>query len=506
MDVTGDTCVKETKEENKETKGNLFKDILDKCNNNNSFNKIFKDKKKITSDYIPPNLPGRENECNELASVLSDAFRGDIPMNIFIYGTPGTGKTSVIKKVFSEMEKFQKDNKKGNINVITKYINCRKEATSEYQVILRMLEDERLKNIASGNPDNLNDKYGKIYGDKLDGLAVEKLYEFLEKTLKRGKIALMLALDEVDAIKKNSDKDSLFYNLPRMNIDLNDNPENQEASGFNAGITIISTTNDMKFKEKLDPRTRSSLSKKDMFFEKYDATQIEKILDERSIAFCDGVVEKSAINFAASYVKKTYDGDIRYALNLLQIAGEIAEKEGKPKVTYEEVKKGCNVLNLDTLNEWIKQLGEHQKIVLYAVADAIFKKKYKRLIDIRSDAILSGEAYESYEEKCKILGEKPKTMRWFREYLNDLQKCELLALSESGKGIRGNTTIISVGKYYTSKEVVEKVEKLLFSDSDDKEQEKEEKEEKKKEKEEKDEQEEQDKNNTTEENLEINKK
>ncbi len=471
-DVTGDAGVKETQEESKETDGNLFKDILNIRHNELNNNKIFKDKKKTTPDYIPSKLPGRENECKDLASVLSDAFRGCIPMNIFIYGTPGTGKTSVIKRVFDDMEKFQRNNKKSNVEVITKYINCREKATSEYQVVLRILEDERLKNISLGDSSNPNAQNNKIYGDKLDGLAVEKLYEFLEKVLKRGKIALMLALDEVDAIKKNSNKDSIFYNLVRMNGDLNDNSENREEYNFNAGITIISTTNDMKFKEKLDPRTRSSLSKKGMFFEKYDVPQLEKILEERvKLAFYEGVVEKSAISFAAGYVKKTYDGDVRYALNLLQISGEIAEKEGKPKVTYDEVKKGCDVLNVDTLNEWIKRLYRHQMIVLYAVADAIFKKKYKRLIDIQPDAILSGEAYESYEEKCKIIGEKPKTMRWFREYLNDLQKCELLALSESGKGIRGNTTIIGVGKYYTPKEVVEKIEKLLFGDEIQKEKE-----------------------------------
>lgn len=440
----GEIEKKETDEKEKDEE-NLFENILNIRNKELNNNKIFKDKKKATSDYIPSKLPGREKECKEVASVLSDAFLGYVPMNMFIYGTPGTGKTSVIKKVFADMEKFQKHNK-SNVRVITKYINCREKARSEYQVLLRILEDERLKNVASASG---------IFGDKLDGLAVEKLYEFLENVLKKGRIIMVLALDEVDAIKKNSHKDRLFYNLVRMNSDLNDD----------AGITVISTTNDMKFKEKLDPRTRSSLSKKDMFFEKYDAQQLERILEERvKLAFYDGVVEKSATSYAAGYVKKTYDGDVRYALNLLLLAGEIAEKEGKQKVTDAEVKKGCDVLNVDTLNEWIKRLYRHQMIVLYAVADAIFRKKYKRLIDIQPDAILSGEAYESYEEKCKILGEKPKTMRWFREYLNDLQKCDLLTLSESGKGIRGNTTIIGVGKYYTPKEVVEKVEALLFGD------------------------------------------
>ncbi len=474
MEMTEEKETKETTE-TKEIGGNLFKDIF---NIRNSYTKIFKDKRKISSEYIPLKLPGREKDCKELASVLSDAFRGCMPMNIFIYGMPGTGKTSVIKTVFNDMEKFQKEkehneNKLNEAKVVTKYINCREKATTEYQVLLRILEDERLKEIASGrgiNPNNKNKD--KIYGDKLDGLAVEKFYEFLENVLKRGKIALILTLDEVDAIRKNSDKDNLFYKLVRMNSSLNnnlsDNPE--ESDNFNGGISIVSTTNDMKFKEKLDPRTQSSLSKKDIFFERYDASQLEKILEEReNLAFYDGTVEKSAINFAAGYVRKTYDGDVRYALNLFQTAGEITEKEGKSKVTYEEVKKGCDVVNVDVLNEWIKRLYRHQMIVLYAVADAIFKKRYKRLIDIQPDAILSGEAYESYEEKCKDLGEKPKTMRWFREYLNDLQKSELLSLSESGKGVRGNTTIISVGKYYTPKEVVEKVEKLLISEEAQKE-------------------------------------
>jgi len=446
--------MEEHEEDNKEeVTENLFYTL----NTNNNI-KIFKDKRKLRTDYIPKKLPGREKEIKELALHLNDIFEGNLPSNVFIYGTPGTGKTSVIRHVLKELENFQKGNKK-DIRVITKYINCREKATSEYQVMLRILEDENLKKIGAEN---------KIYGNKLEGLAVEKLYDFLEKTLKIGRISLILALDEVDAIKKNADKDRLFYNLVRMNTELNELNENEEST-FNTGITIISTTNDMKFKEKLDPRTRSSLSKKDMFFEKYSTEDLEKILNERAkMAFYEDVVEKSAISYAASYIKNTYDGDVRYALDLLRIAGEIAEKEGKSKVTYEEAKKACNVLNVDTLNEWIKRLYRHHQIVLYAVADAIFRKKYKRLVDTHPDAILSGEAYEEYEEKCKILGEKPKTMRWFREYLNDLQRCELLALSESGKGIRGNTTIINIGKYYTAKEVVERVEKLLLEEKDEK--------------------------------------
>jgi cell division control protein 6 len=92
-------------------------------------------------------------------------------------------------------------------------------------------------------------------------------------------------------------------------------------------------------------------------------------------------------------------------------------------------------------------LPEHQQIVLYAMADAVSKgSQYKRFSnDLPSDVLMSGEVYDFYERICGKLNRKGRTMRWFREYLNDLEMLGLITLALSGKGVRGNTTLIRLG-------------------------------------------------------------
>ena len=62
-----------------------------------------------------------------------------------------------------------------------------------------------------------------------------------------------------------------------------------------------------------------------------------------------------------------------------------------------------------------------------------------------SEILISGEVYEHYERICKHLNRSPRTMRWFGEYLKELEMLGLLILSLSGRGIRGSTTLIRLG-------------------------------------------------------------
>ena len=43
---------------------------------------------------------------------------------------------------------------------------------------------------------------------------------------------------------------------------------------------------------------------------------------------------------------------------------------------------------------------------------------------------------------AKKLGREPRTSRWYREYLHELDMLGLISTVQSGKGIRGQTTLI----------------------------------------------------------------
>ncbi len=93
----------------------LFNTFLDKQPH-------FISKNILQEAYTPENVPHREEQMNQLATILVSALRGEKPSNVFIYGKTGTGKTLVSKYVGQELEKKAQTN---GINLKTLYLNCK---------------------------------------------------------------------------------------------------------------------------------------------------------------------------------------------------------------------------------------------------------------------------------------------------------------------------------------------------------------------------------------------
>ena len=70
---------------------------------------LFKDKKFLQSSYTPENIPHRDNEIKEIASMLAPALKNEKPSNLFVYGKTGTGKTISVLHVINKLNKISKD-------------------------------------------------------------------------------------------------------------------------------------------------------------------------------------------------------------------------------------------------------------------------------------------------------------------------------------------------------------------------------------------------------------
>ena len=85
--------------------------------------------------------------------------------------------------------------------------------------------------------------------------------------------------------------------------------------------------------------------------------------------------------------------------------------------------------------------------MLYAIAKiSMSGSKYSRLEGMDDTFLFSGEIYERYESLCKKMRKRPRTLRWYKEYLNDLEMLGLITTTPSSKGIRGHTTLIKIGQ------------------------------------------------------------
>ncbi|MFH0860402.1 MAG: orc1/cdc6 family replication initiation protein [Candidatus Altiarchaeota archaeon] len=391
---------------------------------------IFKDLKVLSPHYIPDNLPHRKQESKQIIRILAPILRNEKPNNVFIYGKTGTGKTSVVRHVIRELESIVADpaRNKNNSKVASVYMNCGLGYKSKYQVLIKILEDEKL------NAEGLKDAPLSDRGNKgrLMGQTPAELYERLKKLVEANSLSLILVLDEIDLIRQ---VDSLLYLLTRINDDIK------------AGnVSTIGISNKYTFKDYLDSRSKSTLCEEELVFRPYNANQLKTILAHRvKLGFRSGSISKSNIALIGAYGAQT-NGDARYALKLLQKAGEIAQNAGRKRIRTDDVKDAKVKVEEDIIYELISTLPDHQQIVLYTIAETVVRGgQYKRLSNTPNDILSSGEVYESYEKICKQMEVKCRTMRWFREYLNELEMLGLITLTISGKGIRGNTTLIRLG-------------------------------------------------------------
>ncbi len=386
---------------------------------------IFKNREVLSPHFVPEQLPHREEHINSILKNLVVSLKGVKPKNVFIYGKTGTGKTCSVKHVMNKFNNYI--TKKDINNVKIAYINSRMMYDSRYRILSKVMKQYYPELERSG--------FGLTY-------IYEKLIEFLEQ----GNY-LILTVDEIDIVKDLSD---LIYTISRINDEVK-----------RGGLSIIGISNKLSFKQNLDPRSRSSLFEEEVIFPPYNASQLRQILEQRvELGFVKDKVSPSAISYIAAITAQE-NGDARYALKLLLKAGEIAEEEEK-RVEEEHVKKAIDFVEYDLASQGIKTLPVNQQILLYAIAKMTQNKTMRIIKDEGNSYFFSGDVYEYYTKVSKKLNKKPKSSRWYREYINELENLGLISTLFTSKGIRGHTKLIRLG--VSAEAVIKSVEKNLGMD------------------------------------------
>ncbi|MGD0729119.1 MAG: AAA family ATPase [Candidatus Micrarchaeaceae archaeon] len=386
-----------------------------------SDSKIFADREVLSPHYIPKKLISRSKEINSIEKALAPSLKGERGRNLFIYGKTGTGKTSCTKYVLEEVKEIP--NTKAKIS----YINC-KIYNSRYRVLNKVVSDHL--------PTYAKRGYGTV-----------DLYEKMTSWIEEDNKILVVILDEVDVVK---DLDDLIYTLTRINSDIKA-----------GGVTIIGISNRVSFKESLDPRSLSTLYETELVFPPYYATELFGIIKDRSLAgFKSNVIGDEVLHFIAATSAKE-GGDARLSLKILSKAGEIAEEKEALKITMKEAEDASKLADNDIVYELIGTLPEHHKLVLYSIAILTQSGgSYKKLTDGVDTYLFSGEVYSRYKSITEGLHKEPKSERWYRKYLSELEMQGLVASFESGKGIRGHTKLIKL--MYPPNKTKEVLEKELF--------------------------------------------
>ena len=364
--------------------------------------RIFVNRDIMRPDYVPDELPHREAQIIRLAEVLAPVIHGARPSNVFIYGVTGSGKTAVAKYV---LKKLKQESEKYGVKIGVAYINC-KHADTSYRVLAEICE-------CLG---------GQV---PFTGLSTAEVYRRLLKTADRFGSTVFIVLDEVDALVKKSGDETL-YKLTRINTELS-----------KAKVALVGITNDLHFTEYLDPRVLSSLGEEELVFPPYNARELEDILRKRAEkAFYEGVLEEGVIPLCAALAAKEH-GDARRALDLLRLAGEIAEREGASKVAEEHVKQAQREIEKDRVVEVLRTLPLHSKILVTAIYSLETAKRDKR-------ASATGEIYEIYSGMCKSMSLDPLTQRRVTDLINELDMLGVVNAKVVSKGRYGRTKLVKL--------------------------------------------------------------
>ncbi|TRO46061.1 ORC1-type DNA replication protein [Candidatus Bathyarchaeota archaeon] len=368
--------------------------------------KLFKDREVLRHDYLPDKLPHRESQIRLLGGAVAPVLKDARCSNIFIYGKTGTGKTAVTKYVLSHLEAKAKEY---GASVKFCYVNCRMTGT-EYRIFA-----------------NLSQSVGLMI--PFTGLSVGEVFDRFRTGLDATKTLFIVVLDEVDALIKNRG-DGLLYELTRINETLH-----------KSRVSMIGISNDLRLKEFLDPRVFSSLSEEEMIFRPYDASELRNILLERSkLSFNEGSLSEAALNVCSALAAAEH-GDARRALDLLRVAGEVAERQGSQTVTEDHVKEAEKNIEHNRVFEALKNLTLHSKLVLLSV------------YHLNKSSVTTGEIYDVYNRICSEIGAGLLTQRRLGTLVNELDVMGLL-----------NAKVVSMGRYGRTKKIRLEISRTLIKE------------------------------------------
>ncbi len=401
--------------------GNISANNIDNSKMGNKINQIFdaftkesifQDKGYLQTKYHPDEIIHRDEQLEQVASILAPALRGERTSNLFVYGQTGSGKTICVRYM---KEQLLSKARKLEIPLKIEYLNCKmkKVADTEYRILA-----ELIKKMGGAVP--------------ATGLPTDQVYNKFIEIIESEKQTFIIILDEIDQAVKKISSDFL-YNLTRLNSELD-----------KTTVSIVGISNDLKFLDLIDPRVRSSLSEEEIVFPPYNALQLQDILKKRAdISFKREVLGEGVIAKCAAYAAREH-GDARRALDLLRVAGEIAERNGEGKIDVKHIDIANEKIDRDKILDIISSAPKQFQIVLLATLELMNNKSPKQTQNQKNQKIFTGDVYSLYQELCRKSRNEILTQRRVGGLIAEFDMLGLINARVISKGRHGRTREIKL--------------------------------------------------------------
>jgi len=442
-------------------------------------NSPFEDTSVLAEDFIPERVLGRDDELEQIEEVWQQIVDVEEPVNAFIYGISGTGKTVSIRHKQRELEQSLANY--DDVHATFVYQNC-ESLNSSYQAAIAMV-NSYLKQPEYDFLHDLLDINREVLPSS--GLPTERVYSIFfsvideltyRNTEYRAQIEEAISQDSkvpdsvtashlldppstdidlpttveeyfgrhedrktilsrfedtydirppsevtdyvvviLDEVDRIGTHDEILYEIPRSRT--NNRVENVHPS-------VIGISNDVGYKESIQSKTDSSLRLKEITFSQYDANQLEDILRQRAQQAYVQEDINSAVSLAAAYAKQE-GGDARYGIDLLYKAGIKAKKSDETQVTDQHIRQAHEEAERDRVYEVTEDLSEQEKIALAAVM-------YHDLLD--ETPIERKDLYPTYRRFAADVLRDSNSSRMVAEYLKKMSQLGLLRRKDSYDG------------------------------------------------------------------------
>ncbi|MBI4813210.1 MAG: ORC1-type DNA replication protein [Methanobacterium sp.] len=296
---------------------------------------LFKNIAAFNPDYVPENYLHRESQMEALALCLRPALKGGKPVNSVVMGSPATGKTTAIHKIFEMVEGRSE-------KLVCAYVNCQLYNT-RFNIFSQIYQ-----HIFGHIPPETGVPFSRIYGEIMKRLANE------------GK-ALVVALDDINHLFYSKNANQILYDILRAH---------EVFPGVRTGVFAI--ISDIEFRYMLDKNVGSIFIPQEIVFDPYTFQEIRDILNDRvKVGFYPSVLSDELLDEITEATLST--GDLRVGIDLLRTSGNFAEADASRTIQKEHQ-------NSPERND----SDSKRNSISYASFDRALKKlEFVRLIDTR---------------------------------------------------------------------------------------------------------------------------
>ena len=351
---------------------------------------LFRDPEVFEFDYVPEQFQFRENQMRELAFQIRPGLRGGRPLNSICKGLPGTGKTTSVRKLFSEIEETTK-------KLVPVYVNCQIDNT-KFAIFSQI--------------------YRKLTGHlpPASGTSFKQLFDAICRILQRDEIVLLVALDDANYLLYENEINKVLYTLLRAH---------EAFEGIRAGVIVIISDLDVDLVKAVDARVSSVFRPTEIYFPPYEHAEIRDIMQARVMqGMYPGVISEEMLSLVIDQTRKS--GDLRVGIDLLKRATLNAERAARRTVEREDICGAYLVSKYLHLSFTTKTLKDEEKNVLRALARA----------SVSEQEMNAGEVYKTIAESVGIRYTR------FYEVIKKLDALRLVNLHyREGKG---RTRLISL--------------------------------------------------------------